>query len=179
MDRHKEGGHQPEFFNSNGPLKGHKRDVYEGGIRAPLVARWPGKIKSGSTSDLVSAHWDMLPTFCDLANVETPSGLDGISMVPELTGQDDQQPHEFLYWEFYERGGKRAVRFGNWKAVQLNLKGVDQKDGVELYDLSKDIGEENNVAAQHPKLVTRASEYFQAAHTPSEFWKFGSRKKKK
>ncbi len=174
---HKEGGHDPEFFNSNGPLKGHKRDLYEGGIRAPLIARWPGKIEPGTTSDLISAHWDMLPTFCELAGIDIPAGLDGISMMSELTGEGSQTPHEFLYWEFYEKGGKRAVRFGNWKAVQQNLTGVNQKDGVELYDLSADIGEENNIAASHPDQVKRALEYFAAAHTPSEFWSFGRRKK--
>ena len=176
---HKEGGHDPLFFDSNGPLKGHKRDLYEGGIRAPLIARWPGQIEAGSESELISAHWDMLPTFCDLAQTEAPEGLDGVSIVPELTGAGGQKKHEFLYWEFYERGGKRAVRFGKWKAVQLNLKGVDQKDGVELYDLSKDVGEENDVAAAHGKVVERAREYFAAAHTPSEFWSFGPKKKKK
>lgn len=175
---HKEGGHNPEFFNSNGPLKGHKRDLYDGGIRAALIARWPGKVKPGSTSELISAHWDMLPTFCELADVEAPAGIDGISIVPELTGQDTQKKHEFLYWEFYERGGKRAVRFENWKAVQLNLTGVAQKEGIELYDLNTDIGEETNVAKQHPVLVKRAQDYFASAHTPSEFWQFGAKKKK-
>lgn len=176
---HKEGGHNPEFFDSNGPLKGHKRDLYEGGVRAPLIVRWPGKIKAGSTSELISAHWDMLPTFCELAGTETPAGVDGISMVAELTGAGAQKKHEFLYWEFYERGGKRAVRFDNYKALQLNLKGVNQTAGVELYDLTTDIGEQTNIAAQHPVLVKRALDYFAAAHTPSEFWKFGAKKKQK
>ena len=174
---HKEGGHDPVFFDSNGPLKGFKRDLYEGGIRTPLIVRWPGKVRAGSSTDLISAHWDMLPTFCDLAGIETPAGLDGISMVPEITNKGPQKKHEFLYWEFYEQGGKRAVRFDQWKAVQLNLTGVDQMTGVEIYDLSKDIGEETNVANQNPQVVERALEYFSAAHTPSEFWQFGARKK--
>ncbi len=175
---HKEGGHDPVFFDSNGPLKGFKRDLHEGGIRTPLIVRWPGKVRAGSLSDLISAHWDMLPTFCELAGIKTPAGLDGISMVAELTGKGTQKKHEFLYWEFYEQGGKRAVRFDQWKAVQLNLTGVDQIDGVELYELSKDIGEETNVADKHPQLIKRALEYFSAAHTPSEFWQFGAQKKK-
>jgi arylsulfatase A-like enzyme len=100
-------------------------------------------------------------------------------MVAEVTGAGRQRSHEFLYWEFYERGGKRAVRFGKWKAVQLNLKGVGQQDGVELYDLSKDLGEENNIAEDHPDVAQRAREYFAAAHTPSEFWSFGAKKKRK
>ena len=121
----------------------------------------------------------MLPTFCELAGIEVPAGIDGISMVPELTGKGTQKKHEFLYWEFYERGGKRAVRFDNYKAVQLNLTGVGQKEGIELYNLDNDIGEENNVAAKNPLLVKRAQDYFASAHTPSEFWKFGRKKKKK
>lgn len=175
---HLEGGHDPVFFNSNGPLKGHKRDLYEGGIRAPLIARWPNKIKSGSTSDHLSAHWDMLPTFCELTGVDAPLEIDGVSMVPELLGQV-QEPHEYLYWEFYAQGGKRAVRFGDWKAVQRNLAAADQTDGIELYDLSKDVGEENDVARKHADVVERALQYFKAAHTPSEFWQFGGRKKKR
>ena len=176
---HKEGGHDPVFFDSNGPLRGFKRDLYEGGVRAPLIARWPGHVTADSTSDHISAHWDMLPTFCELAGIPTPPGLDGISMVAELTGNGIQQPHEFLYWEFYEHGGKRAVRFDNWKAVQLNLKSTKQQTGIELYDLNNDVGEKSDIGSQHPKLVKRAQQYFAAAHTPSEFWQFGSTKKKK
>lgn len=175
---HKEGGHNPEFFDSNGPLRGHKRDLYEGGVRAPLIVRWPGKVKAGSTSDLISAHWDMLPTICELGGADIPAGIDGISMVPEISGKGTQPKHEFLYWEFYERGGKRAVRFDNFKAVQLKLTGVDQTDGVEIYDLNSDIGETKDVAGQNPKAVSQALEYFKAAHVPSEFWAFGRRKKK-
>lgn len=174
---HKEGGHDPIFFDSNGPLKGHKRDVYEGGIRAPLIARWPGHIAAGRVSDHISAHWDMLPTFCELAQIDVPAAIDGLSMVRELTGQPHQPQHEFLYWEFYERGGKRAVRFGDWKAVQRNLQGVQQQDGIELYNLASDIGEEQDIAAEHPAEVQRAAAMFLEAHQPSEFWSFGRRKK--
>ncbi|GAB5441984.1 MAG: arylsulfatase [Fuerstiella sp.] len=176
---HQEGGHDPVFFDSNGPLKGHKRDLYEGGIRAPLIARWPGRISPGSVSDHVSAHWDMLPTFCEIAGVDPPKSIDGISMLPELTGREEQPEHEVLYWEFYERGGKRAVRFGDWKAVQRNLRSVDQKDGVELYDLSQDVGEDQNVAQQHPDVVDQALKYFDECHSPSPFWQFGSGKAKR
>jgi arylsulfatase A-like enzyme len=173
---HQEGGHDPKFFDSNGPLRGHKRDLYEGGIRAPLLARWPGKIDADSTSDLVSAHWDMLPTFCELAGAEQPTASDGISMVKTLLGHSEQQQtHEYLYWEFYERGGKRAVRFGDWKAVQLDLN-KDANSPVELYHLPSDIGEEQNVAAEHPDLVAKAQAMFQDAHTPSEFWTFGAKR---
>ena len=175
---HREGGHQPDVFDSNGPLRGYKRDLYEGGIRAPLIARWPGQISPGGTSDLVSAHWDMLPTFCELGGADVPDGLDGISLLPELTGKDSQPRHEYLYWEFYERGGKRAVRFGDWKAVQLNLESVDQVEGIELYNLSSDISESNDVAQMHPKHVAAARQMFAEAHTPSKFWSFGRKKKR-
>jgi arylsulfatase A-like enzyme len=173
---HKEGGHDPKFFDSNGPLRGHKRDLYEGGVRAPLIARWPGKIAEGNESAMISAHWDMLPTFCELAGVAVPQLVDGVSLVPELTGQSDKQrQHEYLYWEFYEQGGKRAARFGDWKAVQLNVN-KDKNAPIELYFLPEDIGETNNVADDHPEVVARAIKIFADAHTPSEFWSFGSRK---
>ena len=173
---HKEGGHDPKFFNSNGPLRGHKRDLYEGGVRAPLIARWPGKIQEGKESAMISAHWDMLPTFCELAGVAVPQLVDGVSLVPELTGQSDKQPqHEYLYWEFYEQGGKRAARFGDWKAVQLNVN-KSRNAPIELYFLPEDIGETNNVADDHPEVVARAIKIFADAHTPSEFWSFGPRK---
>lgn len=173
---HKEGGHDPIFFDSNGPLKGHKRDLYEGGIRAPFIARWPNKIAAGSESDLVSAHWDMLPTFCDLAGVEAPSSIDGVSILPELLGKSDQQTqHEYLYWEFYEKGGKRAARWGDWKAVQLNVnKSLDAP--IEIYHLPSDIGEETDVAAKHPEKVAEAKTIFADAHTPSPFWEFGKKR---
>ena len=176
---HKEGGHDPVFFNSHGPFQGFKRDLYEGGIRTPLLARWPGKIKAGSESNLVSAHWDMLPTFCELAGANVPNLIDGISMVPTLMGEPEkQQPHEYLYWEFYERGGKRAVRFGNWKAVQLNLH-KNLNSPIEIYHLPDDLAEANNVADKNPEQVKKAREFFKDAHIPSQFWKFDPKANKK
>ena len=175
---HKEGGHDPVFFDSNGPLQGFKRDLYEGGVRAPLLARWPGKIKPGSISDHVSAHWDMLPTFCELAGIQSPT-VDGISMVNELTGKSSEQTsHDYLYWEFYERGGKRAVRFGDWKAIQQNLN-KDPNAPIELYHLPSDIAETDNVADKNPQQVDKAKAMFQDAHVPSSFWKFGPKPPKK
>ncbi len=176
---HKEGGHRPEFFDSNGPLRGHKRDLYEGGIRAPLLVRWVGKVKPGSQSDHISAHWDVLPTFCELAGIEVPQATDGISLVPTLLGKSEQQPtHEYLYWEFYEQGGKRAVRFGDWKAIQLN-RNEDPQAPLALYHLPTDVAEQNDVAREHPEQIKRALAMFQDAHTPSPFWKFEPRKKKR
>ncbi|MHC4495795.1 MAG: sulfatase-like hydrolase/transferase [Planctomycetota bacterium] len=141
---HKEGGGDPAFFNASGPLKGYKRALYEGGIRVPMIARWPGRIKVGSVSDHISAFWDFLPTCCELVGVEAPEGIDGISMVSTLLGESRRQKkHEVLYWEFHEQGKKLAVRMGNWKGVRLNV--AKKPDGpIELYDLRDDIGERNN-----------------------------------
>ena len=129
---HQEGGHSAEFFNSNGPLRGHKRDLYEGGIRVPMIARWPGTIADGSQSDLVFAFWDVLPTFCDIAGVRVPRSADGLSFLPTLLNrEEDQQKHDYLYWEFYEQGGKQAVREGNWKFIRLNTRAdKEHNEGV-------------------------------------------------
>jgi len=168
---HREGGHKPEVFDSNGPFSGLKRSLTEGGIRVPLIARWPGRIKPGSTSDHISAFWDFLPTACAVAGVQAPEGIDGISFLPALTGQGKQGQHTYLYWEFYEQGGKRAVRMGKWKAIQRNL----QKSGdspVLLYNLDKDLGETSNVAKDHPEVLDRMRKIFDEASTPSEIWRF-------
>lgn len=169
---HKEGGHDPVFFDSNGPLTGFKRDLTEGGIRVPLIARWPGKMASGTESDLISAHWDMLPTFCELAGAKTPSNTDGISMTATLFGHPDQQKqHEYLYWEFYERGGKRAARFCKWKAIQRNLQKA--KPGpIQIFNLDKDLAEQHDLADDHPEMVAKAKKIFAEAHSPSKLWKF-------
>jgi len=164
---HLEGGHDPRFFDSNGPFKGFKRDLYEGGIRVPLLARWPGVIKAGSGSDLPSAHWDMLPTFCELAGVTPPGDIDGISIVPTLTGKGTQKRHDFLYWEFSPRGGKQAVRWGKWKAIRQGLR-KNRDAPIELYDLNTDLGEENNLASKHPDLVKQAKTMMESAHVKSE-----------
>jgi len=168
---HKEGGHMPKYFNSNGGLRGFKRDLYEGGIRCPLLVRWPGKIKAGTTSDHISAHWDLFPTFCELAGTETPDDLDGISFLPALLGAEQKQ-HEYLYWEFFEGGGKRAVRIGKWKAVQNQVNREGQNASIEIYDLESDRAETRNLADQNAELITRVRNIFKRAHTPSALWKF-------
>ncbi|MHC4329346.1 MAG: sulfatase-like hydrolase/transferase [Planctomycetota bacterium] len=168
---HKEGGGDPAFFNASGPLKGYKRALYEGGIRVPMIARWPGRIKVGSVSDHISAFWDFLPTCCELVGVEAPEGIDGISMVSTLLGQSRRQKkHEVLYWEFHEQGKKLAVRMGNWKGVRLNV--AKKPDGpIELYDLRDDIGERNNVAGRHPEIAAKIAGHMKTARTPSEHWR--------
>ncbi len=163
---HREGGHNPDFWNSNGPLKGIKRDLYEGGIRAPFLARWPGKVKAGTTSQHISAFWDMLPTFCDMAKIQTPKDIDGISMLPTLLGKK-QKKHRYLYWEFTERGGKQAIRQGKFKAVKLNVSKNPDAD-IELYDLSNDLGETTNIADKHPRKIKAMKRLFIKARTDSE-----------
>jgi len=167
---HREGGNDPDFNDSNGPLRGIKRDLYEGGIRVPMIARWPGKIKAGSVTNHVSAFWDFLPTCCELSGVETPIGLDGISMVPTLLGQKKKQKkHEFLYWEFHEKVKKQAVRMGEWKGVRLNMA-ENPGGAIELYNLKVDIAEKHNVADQHPQIVAQIANYMKTARTQSEYW---------
>ncbi len=167
---HKEGGADPAFFDSNGPLRGHKRDLYEGGIRVPLIARWPGRIAAGTGTSHVSAFWDFLPTCCELAGVTPPEGIDGVSMLPTLLGRPDRQKgHPYLYWEFHEQGKKQAVRMGRWKGVRLNVA-KDPNGPIELYDLETDLGEERNVADTHSEVVKRMAELMASARTPSEHW---------
>ena len=163
---HLEGGADPDYFNSNGPLRGYKRDLYEGGIRVPFFARWPGRIAAGSHSDHISAFWDFLPTVCDFAGVNTPRGLDGISFAPTLLGKGGQQEHSFLFWAFYERGGRVALRKGDWKLVKYD---VDKNPNAqwELYDLSKDVGETNNVAGYFPEVVNELSKLAENSIEPS------------
>ena len=168
---HLEGGADPDYFNSNGDLKGYKRDMYEGGIRTPLLVRWPEKVKAGTESDHISAFWDILPTFAEITGANVPENTDGISLLPALLGKRKLKEHEYLYWEFHEQGGKIAVRMGNWKAIKRNVDKIPQ--GImELYDLSADIVETNNVASSHPEIVKKMEGIMRGAHTPSEIFPF-------
>ncbi len=174
---HREGGNDPEFFDANGPLKGMKRDLYEGGIRVPTIAWWPGKIEAGSESDHAAYFGDFMATACELAGVSAPEETtQSISFVPTLLGKPEaQRTHEYLYWEFYEGAGKQAVRFDRWKAIRIPM---NEEGTVELYDLATDLGEENNVADAHPELVARAVDYMKVAHVPNPNWKNRPAKKK-
>ncbi len=157
------GGTDSEFFNSAGPLRGLKTQLYEGGIRVPLIARWPDRIEPGSTNDHLSAFWDYLPTFAELAGTDVPVEVDGISLLPTLLGRDTEQPkHEYLYWELH---GGQAVRMGKWKAYR---PGVDS--AIELYDLSTDIGEQHDVAVQHPDVVATSEDIMRSGRTESELF---------
>jgi arylsulfatase A len=161
---HREGGADPAFFQSSGGLRGIKRDLYEGGIRVPMIASWPGTIPAGRVSDYAAAHWDMLPTFAELGGAPAPPNLDGVSITRTLKGA--QQPaHEFLYWEFHERGFQQAVRMGDWKAVRL---ATDRP--LELYNLETDLAETTDLAAKEPAIVERIEKYLATARTESPNW---------
>lgn len=158
------------LFDANGPLRGIKRDVYEGGIRVPFIARWPGRIRGGLVTDHISAFWDFLPTCCELAGGEIPAGIDGISLLPTLLSRPDRQKqHEYLYWEFKSKGGKQALRMGRWKGVRLNVR-TDPDPPLELYDLDGDIGETTNIAAANPEIVSQIEQRMARAHRYSSYF---------
>lgn len=166
---HKEGGADPTHFNSNGPLRGAKRDLYEGGIRVPFIVRWPGSIKPGQVSDHVSAFWDMLPTMADLAGVDVEDGrTEGISIMPTLMGDvTAQEKHNFLYWEFHEKKySNQAVRKGKWKAVRH-----DPDKPLELYNLDADPAEQHDVAGANPDVVKKMNHIMETARTDNPYWK--------
>ncbi|HVT28131.1 MAG TPA: sulfatase-like hydrolase/transferase, partial [Lacipirellulaceae bacterium] len=161
------GGSDSNFFKSAGPLRGRKGSAYEGGIRVPLIAYWPGKIAAGKKSSYVGAFCDMLPTLCNVAHAEIPRNIDGISFAPTLFG-GEQRDHDYLYWEFSGYDQQQAVRSGNWKAIRSHVY-VDDSPW-ELYDLSRDIGEKHNVAAGHAEIVERLAKDAEQAHTPSKLF---------
>ena len=159
---HQEGGHIMEFFNSNGDLKGMKRDLFEGGIRTPMIVKWKGVITPKRQSDHLAAFWDVLPTFCDLLGTEYPEDIDGLSFLPTLTGKGEQKEHEYLYWEFYPRGGIQAIIKEHWKAIRFNLNnGKDTK--IELYNLKEDPEETRNIGEENPQLLEEFENLFEKA----------------
>jgi arylsulfatase A-like enzyme len=160
---HVEGGADPKFFNSGGGLTGTKRSLTEGGIRAPMIARWPGKIKPGSVTHHISAHWDLLPTCAEIGGGKAPDKIDGISFLPTLLGKDGQSEHKYLYWEFLEQGGKQAIRKGNWKAIRLDV-GKNEDAPIHLYNLATDLKEQNDIAKDHPEVVAEMAALFKEAH---------------
>jgi arylsulfatase A len=165
---HEEGGADPDYFNSNGSLRGIKRDLYEGGIRVPFIVRWNDHIKAGSTSEHVSAFWDMMPTFSQLAGVSIPEEIDGISILPTLTGRDGKQvKHDYLYWEFSERDGAQAIRMGDWKAVRNGVK--NRKDTrIEIYNLKNDPSEQKNLTKERKDILEQITPLFEKARIDSK-----------
>lgn len=165
---HHEAGHNLDRFQPSGKLRGTKRALYEGGIRVPAIAWWPGTVKAASSSAHVSYFGDWMATAAELAGVEVPGDLDSLSFAPVLLGQPErQQTHEYLYWEFYEQGSRQAVRFGDWKAIRQPMF----TGAIELYDLRFDLEETTDVSSEHPEIVKRAAEWMEDAHTPHPNWK--------
>ena len=168
------GGADTEHFQSARPFACNygrgKGFVYEGGIRVPMIASWPGKIKAGSQTGHISAFWDVLPTMCDLAGIPLPAATDGISFVPVLLGNREQPKHPYLYWEFPSYKGQQAVRMGDWKAIRKNI--FEGNMSIELYNLSNDLQEQNNVAAEHPEISRQIIGIMNAAHTPAVLERF-------
>jgi arylsulfatase A len=168
---HREGGHDPDYFNSSGGLRGTKRDLYEGGIRVPLIAWWPGTVRPGTETKHVSAFWDVLPTFAELAGVRAPAGIDGISFAPTLTGRGRQAPHDYLYWEFHEGGGRLALRQGDWKVVRYDV--LARPDGpVQLFHLPDDPQEKTDLAAREPQRAAALAQLLRGARTESPVFRF-------
>ena len=161
---HREGGADPVFFNSTAGLKGFKRDLYEGGIRTPMIVKWQGKVAANSTSDHVSAFWDILPTVQAIVGDKKTEKTDGISMLPTLLGKGKQQQHDQLYWEFHEDGGRQAVRYKNYKLIKFKVK--DPKNSYfELYDLEKDPQEKNPI--KNDKLSKKLLKLIETEHVES------------
>jgi arylsulfatase len=170
------GGADSAFFESAKPFRSEygygKGFVYEGGIRVPMIAKWPGQIQPGMDSDHISAFWDLLPTFCEIADAEVPDDIDGISFLPAMTGRGTQVEHEFLYWEFPSYNGQQAVRMGDWKGIRKDI--FDGNLEIELYNLKTDIQERENVAADHPEIISRIEEIMRKEHirSPVDRFKF-------
>jgi arylsulfatase A-like enzyme len=165
---HKEKGGDPEFFNSHAIYKGIKRDLYEGGIRVPLIISWKGKIKPGIKTDHAAALWDFFPTFQQMAKVPVSKNIDGISILPVLLNRP-QPKHNYLYWEFHESGGRQAVRWKNWKAIKLNVS-TSKEEPIELYDIVKDPSEKINVANQNTDIVKKMEAFIREAHQKNPDW---------
>lgn len=173
---HLEGGADPDYFDSNGPYQGYKRDLYEGGIRVPMLVRWPGKVKAGSKSEHISAFWDFMPTVTEIIGAETPDNIDGISFLPSMLQKEDQKQHNYLYWQFNEKGGRLAVRKGDWKLIKYDVF-IPENTTTELYNLADDPGEKSNLAVANPEKVSELFKLMESSRTPSEDFKFEPRKK--
>lgn len=167
---HNVGGHDPEYFNSNGPYRGYKRDLYEGGIHVPFVAYWPSVITKPRVTKHMATFWDFLPTVCDLIGAQTPEGIDGISFLPVLEEREAmQRKHDYLYYEFYEQGGKQTIIKDGWKLIRLHMDTPD-KLVEELYFIKEDIGEASDLMRSHPEKAEELRKHISTARTESEWF---------
>ena len=170
------GGHEPDFFDSNGPYRGYKRDLYEGGVRAPFIVNWPKMIKEKKTVEHITAFWDFLPTVTELVGAEKVKGIDGISYLPLLIGNGDvARNHEYIYYEFYEQGGKQSILKDGWKLVRLNMSKPGELQ-EELYYLPDDVGEEKNLIRQNSQKADELRKLAMKARTESEYFKWEEKK---
>lgn len=169
---HAEGGHDPDYFDSNGPFRGHKRDLYEGGIRTPFVVQWPGVIPAGVITDHISAFWDFLPTISDLLQTKSPQGINGISYLPTLTGKGKQKKHDYIYYEFFEAGGKQSIMdLDGWKLIRLEVS-TPAKTYEELYNIYRDPAETTNVIRQYPEIAKKLKEKIESQRTENSHFHF-------
>jgi arylsulfatase A-like enzyme len=168
---HREGGADPDFFKSSAGLKGYKRDLFEGGIRVPMIIKWPGKIKPGSRTAHISAFWDVLPTFAEIANISAPEIIDGISFLPTLLGKNDQSIHDYLYWEFHELGGRQAVLRNEWKLISYDVLDPAIKK-TSLYNISEDPEESIDLSEKYPDIIAELESLMQKTRVPSSLFPF-------
>lgn len=165
----KGGGADPDYFNSNGSFRGHKRDLYEGGIRVPMIAKGKSKIAEGSTTNPISAFWDVMPMLAELRGIKINNAIDGISFLPTLFNKNNQKQHDYLYWEFHELGGRQALIIGNWKLVRYN---VSKGEKYQLYHLKTDPGETKDIADRNKDLVQKMSKKLKSSRKASDVFKF-------
>lgn len=166
---HMEGGADPDFFNSNGIWRGYKRDVYEGGIRVPMIVSWPGHVEPSTETDFMCSFWDLMPTFREILNPKADTkNMDGVSILPLLENRKGQREHDYLYFGFLEMNGRQAVRKGPWKLVHMNIRG--DKPYRELYNLASDPSERHNLLEQYPEKAAELEAIMQQAHVPDPNW---------
>lgn len=166
---HKEGGADPDYFNSNGPFRGYKRDLYEGGIRVPMIVKWKGKIEEGSKTDHISAFWDVMPTLAKIVGTKIKNAIDGISFLPTLLNKGIQKQHKYLYWEFHELNGRQTIRQNSWKLIKYD---VNKNGKYELYNLENDLSETNDLATKMPEKVVKLAKILKSSRIESKVFQF-------
>ncbi|MFR9649586.1 MAG: arylsulfatase [Rikenellaceae bacterium] len=170
---HMEGGADPEFFKSSGIYRGFKRALYEGGIRVPMIAHYPGVIAPGSQCDEPIAFWDVMPTMAEIISAEIPQDItvDGLSFLPLFSGEEMEQKHDYFYWEFMEQGGRQAVLRGDWKLIKHEVR-TTEKSYYELFNIATDPSETTNVVEANPQIFEQLKSLMENTRVDSKYWKF-------